>query len=180
MGAGTEKYAASASLDRDPQDDMAAKSHQRAAAAIESGKSAEEIAPVTIPQRKGDPVVFDTDEGVRGSTTVESLGALRPAFDKSGNITAGNASQISDGASAMIVMSAAKAAELGLTPMAEILGYGQVSGPDSASLLYQPANAIRAALKQADLDVPDVDLFEINEAFAAVGVASMTRVGHHR
>jgi acetyl-CoA C-acetyltransferase len=177
MGLGTEKYAASASLDRGPQDDMAAKSHQRAAAAIESGRFAEEIAPVTIPQRKGDPIVFDTDEGVRGDTTADSLGKLRPAFDKAGNITAGNASQISDGASAMVVMSAAKAAELGLTPLAEILGYGQVAGPDSASLLYQPANAIRAALKQADLDVSGVDLFEINEAFAAVGIASMRELG---
>ena len=177
MGLGTEKYASSESLDRDSQDDMAAKSHQRAAAAIESGKFAEEIAPVEIPQRKGDPVVFDTDEGVRGETSADSLSQLRPAFDKAGNITAGNASQISDGGSAMVIMSASKAKELGLTPLAEILGYGQVSGPDSASLLYQPANAIRAALKQAGKDVADVDLFEINEAFAAVGLASMRELG---
>ncbi len=177
MGLGTEKYASSESLDRAPQDDMAAKSHQRAAAAIESGKFADEIAPVSIPQRKGDPKIFDTDEGVRGETTAESLGALRPAFDKAGNITAGNASQISDGGSAMVIMSEAKAKELGLTPLAKILGYGQVSGPDSASLLYQPANAIRAALKQAGKDVADVDLFEINEAFAAVGIASMRELG---
>ncbi len=177
MGAGTEKYAASAGLERGPQDDIAAKSHERAAAAIKSGKFAEEIVPVSIPQRKGDPIVMDTDEGVRAETTIDSLGKLRPAFDKAGNITAGNASQISDGASAVVVMSAAKAAELGLTPLGEIIGYGQVAGPDSASLLTQPSNAIRAGLKQAGLDVSDVDVFEINEAFAAVGLASMNDLG---
>ena len=176
MGAGTEKYASSAGLERGPQDDMAAKSHARAAAAIESGRFSEEIVPVAVPQRRGDPTIVDTDEGVRGETTVESLGKLRPAFDKAGNITAGNASQISDGASAVVVMSAAKAAELGLTPIAEILGYGQVAGPD-ASLLHQPSTAIKAALAQADLKVSDVDVFEINEAFAAVGVASMADLG---
>lgn len=177
MGAGTEKYAASAGLERAPQDDLAAKSHERAAAAIKDGKFADEIVPVEIPQRKGDPILVDTDEGVRAETTLESLGKLRPAFDKAGNITAGNASQISDGASAVVVMSAAKAAELGLTPLGEILGYGQVAGPDSASLLYQPSAAIKAALAQAELTIDDVDLFEINEAFAAVGCASMSDLG---
>ena len=177
MGAGTEKYAASAGLERAPQDDLAAKSHERAAAAIKDGKFADEIVPVPVPQRKGDPILVETDEGVRAETTVESLGKLRPAFDKAGNITAGNASQISDGASAMVVMSAAKAKELGLTPTAEILGYGQVSGPDNASLLHQPSKAILAALGQAGLKVSDVDLFEINEAFAAVGVASIAELG---
>jgi acetyl-CoA C-acetyltransferase len=177
MGAGTEKYAASAGLERAPQDDLAAKSHERAAAAIKSGRFADEIVPVSIPQRKGDPILVDTDEGVRAETTVESLAKLRPAFDKAGNITAGNASQISDGASAVVVMSAAKAAELGLTPLGEIIGYGQVAGPDSASLLTQPSNAIKAGLAQAGLEVADVDVFEINEAFAAVGCASMTDLG---
>ena len=176
MGAGTEKYAASAGLERAPQDEMAAKSHERAAAAIKSGRFAEEIVPVSIPRRKGDPVLFETDEGVRAETTVESLAKLRPAFDKAGNITAGNASQISDGASAVVVMSAAKAAELGLTPLGEIVGYGEVAGPD-ASLLTQPSRAIKVALERAGLSVSDIDLFEINEAFAAVGLASMTDLG---
>src|SRR5690606_21033191 len=114
MGAGTEKYAASAGLERSPQDEFSANSHQRAAAAAKNGLYDNEIVPVPVPQRKGDPVIVDTDEGVRGETTAESLGALRPAFDKAGNITAGNASQISDGASAMIIVSAAKAEELGM------------------------------------------------------------------
>ena len=176
MGAGTEKYAASAGLERAPQDEMAARSHERAAAAIKSGRFAEEIVPVSIPQRKGDPLLFETDEGVRAETTVESLAKLRPAFDKAGNITAGNASQISDGASAVVVMSAAKAAELGLTPLGEIVGYGEVAGPD-ASLLTQPSRAIKVALERAGLSLSDIDLFEINEAFAAVGLASMTDLG---
>ena len=176
MGAGTEKYAASAGLERAPQDEMAARSHERAAAAIKSGRFAEEIVPVSIPQRKGDPILFETDEGVRAETTVESLAKLRPAFDKAGNITAGNASQISDGASAVVVMSAAKAAELGLTPLGEIVGYGEVAGPD-ASLLTQPSRAIKVALERAGLSLSDIDLFEINEAFAAVGLASMTDLG---
>ncbi len=176
MGAGTEKYAASAGLAREPQDDLAAKSHERAAAAIKEGRFADEIAPVSIPQRKGDPIVIDTDEGVRPGTTVESLASLRPAFDKAGNITAGNASQISDGASAVIVASPAKAEELGIQPLGEILGYGQVAGPD-ASLLTQPSRAILAGLAQAGLSVGDVSLFELNEAFAAVGIASMNDLG---
>src|SRR3954447_1278544 len=145
MGGATEKYAASAGLERQPQDEFAAQSHDRAAAAIKDGRFADEIVPVEIPQRKGDPILFDTDEGVRPGTTVESLGGLRPAFDKAGNITAGNASQISDGGSAVIVMSKARADELGITPLGEVAGYGQVAGPD-ASLLTQPSNAIKAAL----------------------------------
>ena len=147
MGAGTEKYAASAGLGRDEQDELAAKSHQRAALADKNGLFDNEIIPVEIPQRKGDPVVFSSDEGVRGDTSVESLGSLRPAFDKAGNITAGNASQISDGGAAVIVASRAAAERLGATPIAEVVGYGQVAGPD-ASLLEQPANAIKAALAQ--------------------------------
>ena len=176
MGAGTEKYAASAGLAREPQDDLAAKSHERAAAAIKDGKFADEIVPVEVPQRKGDPLVFDTDEGVRPETTLESLGALRPAFDKAGNITAGNASQISDGGSAVIVVSKAKADQLGVQPLGEVLGYGQVAGPDP-SLLTQPSRAIKKALDKTGLSISDIDLFELNEAFAAVGLASMADLG---
>jgi len=176
MGAGTEKYAASAGLAREPQDDLAAKSHQRAARAAKDGLFDNEIVKVEIPQRKGDPIVFDTDEGVRGETTAESLGALRPAFDKSGNITAGNASQISDGGAAVIVASKAAAEKLGAEPLGEIVGYGQVAGPD-ASLITQPARAIKQALERLGKQVSDLDLFELNEAFAAVGLASMQDLG---
>ena len=176
MGAGTEKYAASAGLGREEQDALAAASHQRAALAQKDGLFDDEIIPVEVPQRKGDPLVVSVDEGVRGDTTVDSLGKLRPAFDKAGNITAGNASQISDGGAAVIVMSKAKADELGITPLAEVIGFGQVAGPDP-SLLTQPARAIKAALDQAGRQVSDVDLFELNEAFAAVGVASMRDLG---
>jgi acetyl-CoA C-acetyltransferase len=176
MGAGTERYAASAGLDRTPQDDLAAKSHERAAAAIKEGRFADEIVPVEVPQRRGDPVVVDTDEGVRPGTTVESLGKLRPAFDKAGNITAGNASQISDGGAAVVVVSKAVAERLGVDPLGEVVGYGQVAGPDP-SLLTQPARAIKAALETAGKAVDDIDLFELNEAFAAVGLASMTDLG---
>jgi acetyl-CoA C-acetyltransferase len=176
MGAGTEKYAASAGIAREPQDDLAAKSHERAAAAIKEGRLADEIVPVEVPQRKGDPVVVDTDEGVRPGTTAESLGGLRPAFDKSGNITAGNASQISDGAAAVVVASKAAAERLGVSPLGEILGYGQVAGPDP-SLLTQPSRAINAAVESAGKSLSDVSLFEINEAFAAVGLASIAELG---
>ena len=176
MGAGTEKYAASAGLSREEQDELSAKSHQRAAAAAEAGLFDGEIVTVEIPQRKGDPKQFTTDEGVRGETTVESLGGLRPAFDKAGNITAGNASQISDGGAAVIVASKAAAERIGGNPLGEIVSYGQVAGPD-ASLLTQPSRAIFQALERAGLSVSDVDLFELNEAFAAVGVASMKDLG---
>jgi acetyl-CoA C-acetyltransferase len=176
MGAGTEKYAASAGLAREPQDELAAKSHERAAAAIKEGRMADEIVPVEVPQRRGDPVVVDTDEGVRPGTTVETLSGLRPAFDKAGNITAGNASQISDGAAAVIVASKAAADRLGAEPLGEVAGYGQVAGPDP-SLLTQPSRAILAALEGAGKKVGDVDLFELNEAFAAVGLASMQDLG---
>jgi acetyl-CoA C-acetyltransferase len=176
MGAGTEKYAASAGLAREPQDDLAAKSHERAAAAIKEGRLADEIVAVEVPQRRGDPVIVDTDEGVRPGTTVESLAGLRPAFDKAGNITAGNASQISDGGAAVIVVSAAAAERLGVEPLGTVAGYGQVAGPDP-SLLTQPSRAIKAALAGAGKSVSDVDLFELNEAFAAVGLASMADLG---
>jgi len=176
MGAGTEKYAASAGLAREPQDELAAKSHERAARAAKDGLFDNEIVKVEIPQRKGDPVIFDTDEGVRGETTVESLAALRPAFDKAGNITAGNASQISDGGAAVIVASKAAAERLGVQPLGEVVGYGQVAGPDP-SLLTQPSRAIKAAAERAGRNVSDISLFELNEAFAAVGVASMADLG---
>jgi acetyl-CoA C-acetyltransferase len=176
MGAGTEKYAASAGLAREPQDELAAKSHERAAAAMKEGRSADEIVPVEVPQRKGDPIVVDSDEGVRPGTTAESLGKLRPAFDKSGNITAGNASQISDGAAAVIVASKAAAERLGVDVLGEIVGYGQVAGPDP-SLLTQPSRAINAALETSGRSLGDVSLFELNEAFAAVGLASMQDMG---
>ena len=176
MGLSTERYNDVAGISRQAQDGFAALSHERAAAAIKEGRFADEIAPVSVPQRKGDPIVVDTDEGVRPGTTAESLGALKPAFDKQGTITAGNASQISDGGAAVIVTSRAKADALGVAPLGEILGYGQVAGPD-ASLLVQPANAIRQALDKAGKTVGDVDLFEINEAFAVVGLASMADLG---
>ncbi len=176
MGAGTEKYAASAGLGRDEQDALAAASHERAARAQKDGLFDDEIVPVTIPQRKGDPVTFTTDEGVRAETTLESLGALRPAFDKAGNITAGNASQISDGGAAVIVASEAAAERIGGNPLGRVVAYGQVSGPD-ASLLTQPSRSILQALEQVGKSVGDVDLFELNEAFAAVGVASMAELG---
>jgi acetyl-CoA C-acetyltransferase len=176
MGLGTERYNGADGVTRERQDAFSALSHERAAAAIKDGRFAEEIVPVSVPQRKGDPLVVDTDEGVRPETTAESLGKLRPAFDKNGTITAGNASQISDGAAAVIVMSKAKADELGLSPLGELVSYGQVAGP-SPSLLHQPAHATSVALDKAGLSVKDVDIFEINEAFAAVGCASASELG---
>jgi acetyl-CoA C-acetyltransferase len=176
MGAGTEKYAASAGLAREPQDELAAKSHERAARAAKDGLFDNEIVKVEVPQRKGEPIVFDTDEGVRGETTVESLAGLRPAFDKAGNITAGNASQISDGGAAVIVASAAVAEQLGHQPLGKVVGYGQVAGPDP-SLLTQPSRAIKRAAEKAGKEIGDISLFELNEAFAAVGLASMSDLG---
>ena len=176
MGDSTEKYNSRYGLTREEQDEFSAVSHQRAAAAAAAGVFAEEIVPVSVPQRKGDPVIVDSDEGIRADTTAESLGKLRPAFAKDGTITAGSASQISDGAAAVVVMSKAKAVELGLTWLAEIGAHGAVAGPD-ASLHEQPANAIKRACKREGIDVSDVDLFEINEAFAAVGVVSTRALG---
>ncbi|MGQ0824421.1 MAG: acetyl-CoA C-acetyltransferase [Actinomycetota bacterium] len=177
MGSGTENYVGQVGgITREQQDDLAAKSHERAAAAQKEGRFADEITPVSIPQRRGDPIVVDSDEGVRPGTTGESLGGLRPAFSKDGTITAGNASQISDGAAAVIMTTKAKAEELGVTPLAELIGYGMVAGPDP-SLLTQPSRAIKRALEHLDLTASDVDLFELNEAFAAVGIASMRDLG---
>ena len=176
MGAGTEKYAASAGLERAPQDEFSARSHERAAVAQKDGRFDDELVPVPVPQRRGDPVIVDRDEGIRPETTAESLGQLRPAFDASGNITAGNASQISDGASAVVVMSRDRAEAAGVTPLGEVLGYGQVAGPD-ASLLTQPSRAILDALERSGRSLGELGLFEINEAFAAVALASIDDLG---
>ncbi|MFD3943543.1 acetyl-CoA C-acetyltransferase [Streptomyces sp. NPDC058579] len=176
MGESTEKHNTRLGLQRVEQDEIGALSHQRAAAAQKNGIFEAEITPIEIPQRKGDPVVFAKDEGIRPETTVESLGKLRPAFAKDGTITAGTASQISDGAAAVVVMSKAKAEELGLEWIAEIGAHGNVAGPDN-SLQSQPSNAIKHALKKAGLGVEDLDLIEINEAFAAVAVQSMKDLG---
>ncbi|MGW0364154.1 acetyl-CoA C-acetyltransferase [Streptomyces sp. NPDC002990] len=176
MGESTEKHNARLGIDRAPQDEFAAASHQRAAAAQKNGVFEAEITPVEIPQRKGEPVVIAQDEGIRPETTVESLAKLRPAFAQDGTITAGTSSQISDGAAAVVVMSKAKAEELGLEWIAEIGAHGNVAGPDN-SLQSQPSNAIRHALEKEGLEVGDLDLIEINEAFAAVAVQSMKDLG---
>ncbi len=175
MGLATERYTGGA-ISRERQDAFAAASHERAAAATKDGRLAEEIVPVEVPQRKGDPIVVDTDEGIRPGTTSESLGSLRPAFDKAGTITAGNASQISDGGAAVVVMSRSRAAALGVEPLGELVAYGQVAGPDT-SLLSQPSRAIARALDRARIGVADVEVFEINEAFAAVGLVSAEELG---
>ncbi len=161
---------------RQEQDAFAARSHQLAAAAWSSGVFADEVVPVSIPQRKGDPIEFAADEGIRVDTTAESLGRLRPAFSKDGSVTAGSASQISDGACAVVVMSRSKAAQLGLTWLAEIGAHGVVAGPDS-TLQSQPANAIRRACDKEGIASADLDLVEINEAFAAVGLVSARELG---
>ncbi|MFE9723099.1 acetyl-CoA C-acetyltransferase [Streptomyces sp. NPDC005794] len=176
MGESTEKHNTRLGLARADQDEIGALSHQRAAAAQKNGVFEAEITPVEIPQRKGDPVLFSKDEGIRPETTAESLGKLRPAFTKDGTITAGTSSQISDGAAAVVVMSRAKAEELGLDWIAEIGAHGNVAGPDN-SLHSQPSNAIRHALKKEGIGVEDLDLIEINEAFAAVAVQSMKDLG---
>jgi acetyl-CoA C-acetyltransferase len=176
MGLSTEQYNREAKISREAQDNFSALSHERAATAIKDGRFADEIVAVRVPQRKGDPIVVDTDEGVRPGTTAESLGALKPAFDKEGTITAGNASQISDGGAAVIVTSKARAEALGVAPLGEVVSYGQVAGPD-ASLLLQPANAIAKALAKVGKTPSDVSLFELNEAFAVVGLASMAELG---
>ncbi|MGW1990497.1 acetyl-CoA C-acetyltransferase [Embleya sp. NPDC001921] len=176
MGESTEHHNGKLDISRREQDEVAALSHQRAAAAAKNGVFDAEIVPVQIPQRRGEPVVFATDEGVRPDTTAESLGKLRPAFTKDGTITAGSASQISDGAAAVVVMSKAKARELGLEWLAEIGAHGNVAGPDN-SLQSQPSNAIKHALGKQGLTVDDLDLIEINEAFAAVAVQSMRDLG---
>lgn len=164
------------SLTREEQDAFGARSHQLAAEAQKNGIFDDEIVPVEIPQRKGDPVVVSADEGVRGDTTAESLGKLRPAFAKDGTVTAGTASQISDGAAAVVVMSKAKAEDLGLTWIAEIGAAGVVAGPDS-TLQSQPARAIEKACDKEGITPADLDLVELNEAFAAVGIVSQRELG---
>ncbi|MFB9249759.1 acetyl-CoA C-acetyltransferase [Sphaerisporangium melleum] len=176
MGESTERHNTRLGIAREEQDAFSARSHQLAAAAAKDGRFDDEIVPVTLPQRKGDPVVVTADEGVRPDTTVETLARLRPAFAKDGTITAGSSSQISDGACAVVVMSKAKAEELGLTWLAEIGAHGNVAGPDN-SLHSQPANAIRHALGKQGLSVDDLDLVEINEAFAAVVLQSAKELG---
>ncbi|KGN39298.1 acetyl-CoA C-acetyltransferase [Knoellia subterranea] len=161
---------------REEQDTFAARSHQQAARAWKDGLFDDEVVPVSIPQRKGDPIEFKEDEGIRADTTAESLGGLRPAFSKEGTITAGSASQISDGACAVVVMKKSKAEALGLEWLAEIGAHGVVAGPDS-SLQSQPANAIKKACERAGIDPADLDVVEINEAFAAVGLASAKELG---
>ncbi len=177
MGESTDRYAATEHISRAAQDLYAANSHERAAKAIKDGVFASEIAAVSIPQRKGDPVVFSEDEGVRPGTDADSLGTLKPVFVADGTVTAGNASQLSDGASAMVLASAAAAERLGATPLAEIIAYGQVAGPDNCSLLRQPSTAILSALGRAGLGVADIDLYEMNEAFSAVALGAMEHLG---
>jgi acetyl-CoA C-acetyltransferase len=176
MGESTERYNARLGISREEQDEFSARSHQRAAEAAKNGLFDDEVVPVEIPQRKGDPIVFSTDEGVRADTTADQLGKLRPAFAPDGTITAGSSSQISDGGAAVVVMSKARAEELGLTWLAEIGAHGVVAGPD-ASLQSQPANAIKAALAKESMAVEDLDLVEVNEAFASVGIQSMRELG---
>jgi len=176
MGLGTERYSAG-NITREQQDEVAMKSNERAANAIKDGRFADEIVPISIPQRKGEPMLIETDEGVRPGTTMESLAGLKPAFDKDGTITAANASQISDGGSAIVLMSEKAVNARGVTPLGQVVGYGMVAGPDNASLLQQPSRAIMKALQRAGKTVADVDLFELNEAFAAVGIASMADLG---
>jgi acetyl-CoA C-acetyltransferase len=172
MGESTERYNAKLGISRAEQDEFSARSHELAAAAMKEGRFAAELVAVPVPQRKGEPVLVGEDEGVRPGTTAESLGALRPAFAADGTITAGSASQISDGAAAVVVMSPAKAAELGLQPLAEIGAHGVVAGPDP-SLQSQPSNAIAAALAKEGRTAAELDLVEINEAFASVAIQSM-------
>ncbi|OKH96537.1 acetyl-CoA acetyltransferase [Streptomyces uncialis] len=176
MGESTEKHNTRLGIGRAEQDVIAAQSHQRAAAAQKNGLFAAEITPVEVPQRRGEPVVVGEDEGIRGDSTPESLGKLRPAFAKDGTITAGSSSPISDGAAAVVVMSKARALELGLEWIAEIGAHGNVAGPDN-SLHSQPSNAILDAVRKEGVAVADLDLIEINEAFAAVAHQSMKDLG---
>ncbi len=176
MGDGTERDASAATISRSAMDDFSAQSHERAATAQKDGLFEAEIAPVSVPQRGGDPLIVDADEGIRPGTTAESLAKLRAAFAADGAVTAGNASQISDGGCALVMMSPNKAEELGLEISARVVSYGMVSGPGT-SLLTQPSRAIRQALSKTNLDISDLALFELNEAFAAVGLAATEDLG---
>jgi acetyl-CoA C-acetyltransferase len=170
MGITAENVARAHGITREMQDAFALASQQKAAAAQDAGKFKDEIVPVSIPQRKGDPVLFDTDEYINRKTSAEALAGLKPAFDKAGSVTAGNASGINDGAAAVMVMSARKAAELGLQPLARIASFG-TSGLDPATMGMGPVPASQKALARAGWSVSDVDLFELNEAFAAQACA---------
>ncbi|MBM46385.1 MAG: acetyl-CoA C-acyltransferase [Acidimicrobiaceae bacterium] len=176
MGDGTERDASKATISRSAMDEFSAQSHERAAAAQKDGLFEAEISPVSVPQRGGDSLIVDTDEGVRPGTTAESLAKLRAAFAADGAVTAGNASQISDGGCALVMMSPSKAEELGAQISARVVSYGMVSGPGT-SLLTQPSTAIRQALSKTNLDISDISLFELNEAFAAVGLAATDDLG---
>ncbi|MGB3331455.1 MAG: acetyl-CoA C-acetyltransferase [Mycobacterium sp.] len=176
MGALTEQRNDEDKFTRAEQDEFAAESHRKAAAAWKDGVFADEVVPVKIPQRKGDPLEFTEDEGIRANTTADSLGGLKPAFRSGGTITAGSSSQISDGAAAVVVMSKAKAQELGLDWLCEIGAHGVVAGPDS-TLQSQPANAIKKAIAREGITVDQLDVLEINEAFAAVSLASTRELG---
>ena len=176
MGEATDRFAKELGISREDQDAFAAQSHQRSAKAQKDGFFDEEICPVEIPQRNGDTLTVKDDEGIRQDADIDSMSRLSPAFTKDGTITAGNASQISDGGAAMVVTTLGKAEQLGIEPVAEIISHGQVAGPDT-SLLHQPSNAINAALESGGMGVSDMDLFEINEAFAAVALASMEALG---
>ena len=179
MGGGTDRYAAQAGISRAEQDELAVASHERAAIAGKEGRFADEVQPVTIPQRKGDPLRVESDEGVRPDTSIEGLARLKPAFSPEGTITAGNASQISDGAAAVVVMTRAKAEALGAPVEAELVGFGTVAGPDP-SLLTQPSRAVLRALERAGVKASEISLFEINEAFAAVVAASAAELAIDR
>ena len=179
MGASTERSIAELGISREDQDAIAAASHQRATAAASDGLFDNEIAAVSIPQRKGADLVVKRDESVRANVTAESLAGLRPAFDKSGTITAGNSSPLSDGAAALVVTTRENADRLGVTPLAVVGAPGQVAGPDN-SLHSQPARAIERALKRADLGITDLDFIEINEAFSAVAIQSLKDLGYSR
>jgi len=176
MGAGSDRSNERYGIDRARQDAWAARSHERAADAWKNGRLADEVVAVDVPQRRGDPLRVDADEGVRPDATAESLARLRPAFGRDGTITAGNASQVSDGAAALVLTSTARAAELGVEPLGRIVAYGTVAGPDP-SLHHQPAAAVRTAADKAGLDPAGLDVYEINEAFAAVAICSTDLLG---
>jgi acetyl-CoA C-acetyltransferase len=176
MGESTDEKNVEYGIGREEQDSWAVQSHARAAAATDSGAFEDEIVPVTVPQRRGDPLVVEVDEGIRRDSTEASLGALRAAFIEDGTITAGNASQVSDGAAALVVADRSAAEAAGLPILAEIVAYGQTAGPDP-SLHARPAEAMQIALKRAGLEADDLDLVEINEAFAAVSVYSAKLLG---
>lgn len=176
MGEGSDAKNTEYTISREAQDEWSAMSHERAVAAWKDGRFDDEVVPVEVPQRRGDPLVVEQDEGMRPGTTAESLGGLRPAFTRDGTITAGNASQVSDGGAALVLTTADKAAELGLTALGRIRAYGTVAGPDP-SLHHQPADAIKVAAAKADLDPSGLDLYEMNEAFASVAIHSANLLG---